>query len=651
MLKKYIDRVITLIFLLGVAAFSLIPQGQAAAINTNNFYFSNAEFDYYLESTENGNKMHVKEVLTAVFPDTNQNHGISRVIPTTNQGGKNTVAESEGALNLTVTRNGARETISKVERAGNYFTFYIGNASEYVHGEQTYTLEYDFYNVVTEFDGSGTLTYAGKDAALQELYWDTNGTDWGQSFNNLTARVHLPASVAGKMTSGTSCYVGRYGTTNENKQNVSSRCLVSMNDETTYNSSAYNASSSKSAETVIEFATSNLSAGENLSFVLDFEPGTFTVPQPAKNYILVIILAGEAVGCVILLVLAILKYRKVTGEKARYYKSLFVKPEYQPINGMTVAESAEIATFSTKPSLVATLLELAVERKVEIIKDAKQGVLKEKVTWKVKVKNSDDLTGWQEAVLAILNGGSTPKTGEEIEVKSHRATASLEATKKSYSLLAQASLTEKGLMEEKPQTVSAFYALIPFLALFFVPSIGFGILMSSPNVAGGVAMLIAVIAVPLVAAIIATILSTKSTKYGNRTEKGLEASKYQEGLKLYITMAEGERLKFLQSVKGADTSAEGIVKLYEKLLPYACIFGVEESWLNELNKYYKENPQIEHGWYYGDDLMTFAMFHSMMNTTSSTIVSSTAYSSSSSSGGGGGGFSGGGGGGGGGGGW
>ena len=117
-------------------------------------------------------------------------------------------------------------------------------------------------------------------------------------------------------------------------------------------------------------------------------------------------------------------------------------------------------------------------------------------------------------------------------------------------------------------------------------------------------------------------------------------------------MAEKDRLEFLQSVKGADTSDKGIVKLYEKLLPYACLFGVEKSWMEELNKYYDRIADYDPYWYYGDGYITGYMLGSMMSSVNSSISSgSMSSSSSSSSGGGGGGFSGGGGGGGGGGGW
>ena len=125
---------------------SLIPFKGVSA-SANDFYFKDATFDYYLEKTDSGNKMHVKEVLTAIFPETNQNHGISRAIPYSNQGDKNLTVSSEEALNLTVKRNGENEPISKSEKEDGYYIFYIGKSNTYVHGEQIYTLEYDFENV------------------------------------------------------------------------------------------------------------------------------------------------------------------------------------------------------------------------------------------------------------------------------------------------------------------------------------------------------------------------------------------------------------------------------------------------------------------------------------------------------------------------
>ena len=123
-----------------------------------------------------------------------------------------------------------------------------------------------------------------------------------------------------------------------------------------------------------------------------------------------------------------------------------------------------------------------------------------------------------------------------------------------------------------------------------------------------------------------------------------------------MQLAEAERLKMLQSVQGADTSHQGIVKLYEKLLPYATLFGLEKSWLSELGKYYEFDDVAKPNWYLGVGAFSAHEFSAALTAANATVASSISHStisssSSSSSGIGGGGFSGGGGGGGGGGGW
>jgi uncharacterized membrane protein len=124
-----------------------------------------------------------------------------------------------------------------------------------------------------------------------------------------------------------------------------------------------------------------------------------------------------------------------------------------------------------------------------------------------------------------------------------------------------------------------------------------------------------------------------------------------EGLKEFIRVAEADRLQMLQSVSGAErvttTDGAAIVKIYERLLPYAVLFGLEKEWAEEISKYYDTNPP---DWYSGTSAFSAGAFAAGVSSFSSTV--STSYSgssgSSSSGGGGGGGSSGGGGGGGGG---
>ena len=602
----------------------------ASAANANAFYFEDAIFDYYLEKNNDGtSKMHVRETLTAIFPESNQNHGITRSIPYSNQGGNNVTVKSKNALNLKVTRNGQPEEIAKTETTSGSYVFYIGNKNTYVHDRQVYVLDYDFTNVITEFTSNNQLTYNNKDAAFQELYWDTNGTGWSQKFFKLTANLHLPNDVVPNVVSDkTSCYVGRYGETGRN------RCYTS------------------SAENIISFTTSNLAAGENLTFAVDFKPNTFVVKAPIKSPIMLIITILSLSAAAIIIGFTTFKYNQKNKEKKSYYKGLFVAPQYQPYRDISVAEAEGISISSVKSSKVATLLELAVNHKIQIIKTEKTGVFKKKNAWKIKVVNVDNLTEPQKIILKILNGGPMPKKDEEFNIKTQTYSSSLATLSRSYLETAKDLLVSKKYLEKK--TKNNFYVSLPIIYFFihvFVLTFIFISFSPSQKYLYGEICFFIMYAVDIIGIFAGSFMIAKLKDYTHYSIKGLDLANYYQGLKLYISMAEKERLEFLQSVKGADTSEKGIVHLYEKLLPYACLFGEEKSWMDELNKYY-EHLDYKPYWYSGDGYPTGYMLGSMISSTNSSISSgTTSSSSSSSSGGGGGGFSGGGGGGGGGGGW
>jgi len=139
------------------------------------------------------------------------------------------------------------------------------------------------------------------------------------------------------------------------------------------------------------------------------------------------------------------------------------------------------------------------------------------------------------------------------------------------------------------------------------------------------------------------------------TDKGLVLRRYLAGLKMYIGVAEAERLQMLQSPEGAEkvqvnaSNEKQLVKLYERVLPYAVLFGQEKKWSAQLGQYYEQVGE-QPDWYSGQGAFNAAAFAAGMNSLSS-VASSASDSSSASGGSTGGDFAGGGGGGGGGGGW
>jgi len=614
-----------IIILLGFLLTLIALPVQAA--NVDDFHFSSFDADYYLSKDSEGiSHLRVVENLTAEFPDYKQNKGICRYIPFTNQNGANVTLPDLTRSNIKVTRNGATEPIYSIEKQKNFYNVCTGT-EEYVTGTQKYTFEYEFTNVVTEFNNNGK--------EYQELYWDTNGNGWKQRFDKTTARLHFENPTV--WTGESWCYVGVYG------EKGTDRCTINK------------------IEDGVEFSTGRLGVGHNMTFDVELLMGSFVVPEPQENYAYVIVLCVLGCICLVWLIYTFLKFAK-TRDKANYYKGYFVKPEYQPNKDYSLPEMTEVYIGSKKDVKVAMLLELIVKHKIELVKG-------EKKQWSIVIKNLEDVSDEYLDLLAILNAGDIPVVNETVQIKTQTATSKLISLKKSMTSKILSDLKKDKLVESNYRygesgsrsvfsalvqgiITAVSFCLIGLVALSFLEdfleagSFGYGHMVGEEyflKIAGAI-----LVATSLVWAF----LNNATQKYLYHTEKGLKASRYMDGAKLYIGMAEAERMKMLQSVKGADVSPEGIVKLYEKLLPYAAVFGLEESWMDEMKKYCEVKEITE-----PDYLMTriaIAELSRGLRSTASyasaatTMSSSGGGSSSGFSGGGGGGFSGGGGGGGGG---
>ncbi|MBR2839794.1 DUF2207 domain-containing protein [Candidatus Saccharibacteria bacterium] len=595
---------------------------QATYAGVNDFYFSDFTGDYYLtKDSDNVSHLKVIESVTAEFPTFNQNKGICRQIAYTNQAGKNITLPSLTRSNLKVTRNGTNEPIYSIEKGDGYYDVCTGT-DDYVLGTQVYTFEYEFEKVITQFDG------------YQELYWDTNGTGASQRFDRVTARVHFADP---NWWSGESwCYVGKYGAKG------SERCTITKLDDG------------------VEFTTQNLTAHENLSFDTELKDGSFAIPKPPKNYIYIWVILALGAFCLLITGFKLKKFLS-TREKARFYKDLFVTPEYQPHRSFTLPEVAEIYLGKKKDFKVAMLLELVVTHKIAFQKTDKN-------KWNIIVKDLSDVTPEYLDLLAILNGGTKPTVSDNIELKSRTATSRLIALKKSMETTILNNVKRDKLVEDKyrfgsskghgaSNVILLSVILIPVMVMVGIVALKtiFDLFHIDTNYGGEMVFesgfYVTALVIIIVTVTVCVALSDSAQKYINHTEKGLELSRYMDGLKLYIEMAEADRMAMLQSVKGTDISAEGIVKLYEKLLPYAAVFGLEESWMNEMKEYCKveeiEEPDYLMTGFAASDLSRTMHMASNYANTATTMSSSGGSSSSGFSGGGGGGFSGGGGGGGG----
>jgi uncharacterized membrane protein YgcG len=505
-------------------------------------------------------------------------------------------------------------------------TLQIGDGDRYVHGVQTYVISYTMQNVTRYFE----------DTNDDEFYWDVNGLMWGQPFGEVSATITLEDGLAGALQS-TDCYYGYEG--------ASDTCEISSTDGT------------------VTASVRDLGPYQNMSVVLSFPAGTF---EPADFSIFDYLPLGGIVG--ILAALAAI----VTGVVLRFTTLRDAKgtgiiiAQYEPPKGIDPFLAANIVK-ATKRGMAAAIMDLAVKRKLRIVEREGGGLFG---GTDFGVQQADgDLSALDNTEVTVLNALFSPTGGRFFSFRAPGlitlgsgtpeptpATEVRWLTKNDTVLGRQVvALTKAAAAEaqsEKLRRKGGGMAGLLIAALIIVSGLAF--LASSTLSQTGAAIAIGVVGVNAVIwlgiGLIAIVAGRKPL-----TAEGAKLKEHLLGLKEYIRLAEADRLQMLQSVTGAEritTDAGSVVKVYEKLLPYAVLFGLEKEWAGELAKYYDENPP---DWYSGSNVTAFSAgaFAATVGSLSSSVSASYSGSSSSSSSGGsgGGGSSGGGGGGGGGGGW
>nr|WP_262927826.1 DUF2207 domain-containing protein [Microbacterium sp. NIBRBAC000506063] len=236
-----------------------------------------------------------------------------------------------------------------------------------------------------------------------------------------------------------------------------------------------------------------------------------------------------------------------------------------------------------------------------------------------------------------LFSGSAP--GETVTIPQHDEKFAQRMTALQTSAASEA--TERNLMtRERSDTARIFFWVT--LGLVAVAMILALVGLLSGREVGFVAIIVSLV-LGTVTTVIAAVCAARHRVH---TRAGAEAHEYLEGVREFIRVAEADRLRMLQSAHGAERYREGsaeIVHLYERLLPYAMLFGEEKTWGRVLEVAY-DTSRSQPNWIAGYTAMHFS---SQLSSFSSNTQASSTYTTASSSGGStGGGFSGGGGGGG-----
>lgn len=524
---------------LALVAFLITPL--AANADVNDFEFESMHAEYELSLGEhNIPQLKVTETLIAVFPETDQNRGIRRLIPDGYQGHSlgtevvSVVDENGLARDFSVESvDGFSEVVSK-------FT-----DERYVHGRQTYIITYTQKWVIRDFEDTS------------EFYWDVNGTGWGQPFGKVSATVTMSPVLSQLLqTDGISCYAGPQGS----KQ----AC-----DEQSW--------SQTPSSSTVSFSSDNLAPGETLTIDLPFSKGLINTGDVSQvtgspQYLLfwfffAVILAMLVWG---------LWYRIVVLGGRRMRK--FVTVQYAGPSAPTMGVVGSIIGGNRWQA--ALIVQAVVLGYLTIAVDKDERWI---LTRTDKLVQNEELKGLLDGLFAdgrqsVVMGPNIDEA-ESIRIVNVFNNLSMQAAKqaldlgyyshfavktsfRSWLVILAATIGMVWVSVSLDEVVDAGFTGLSILFVLVASAVHFGILVSKRR----------------------------------PTQAGIDLRVHLEGLKDYIRLAEKDRLAFLQSPKGAlrKSGALGqveILHLYEDVLPWAVLLGLEEEWSKVLTTFSHETNQ------------------------------------------------------------
>lgn len=481
---------------------------------------------------------------------------------------------------------------------------------------------------------------------FDELYWNATGNDWEMPIESASARIVLPRGVAPMQWAA---YTGYTGSTENNAD-------VQVD----------------SARGIVTFRSRQaLDPGMGLTVAAGWAPGAVS-SRPA----LAARRRAESMRLwplglpLLVFALAFRNWRR----RGRDPRARAIVVAYEPPGGMTPAEVGTLIDHQAEMhDVISTLVDLAVRGYIGIQETEQRKLLglikntdyifhqrREREEWTELLPHESRFMtalfthasaeeAWEDIRETFMEARRVHEAGGELDREAisarlatagHRPTSSVRLSAledKFYTSLPgirngiYEHLVDRGYYRERPDHVKSWW-------------IGGGIAMLVVGLGGaavaaetGLAW-VAAGALAAAAVVSAIVLWVFGAMMPARTEAGARARESALGFREFLSRVESD--KYRRMITGPE--------MFEKYLPYAMAFKVEDRWARAFDDLFREPPD----WYSGSGYGHFraSEFSSRMSTLSSS-AGSTMASSPSSSGSGGGGSSGGGSGGGGGGGF
>lgn len=567
----------------------------AAHADTEDFSFDRWEAHYELSLDDEGRAVaKVTETIVARFPDFPQNRGIVRGIPIRYEGAP---AYPE---DITVTDLSGSPLPFETDDTDRFRIIGTGN-DEFVFGEQAYVISYTIHDVIL----------AASETEVDEFYWDVLPFDRAQDVGEFSATVTFSDELAARLTGSEACYAG--------PAHVTDQCEITADG----------------AE--ITVPSMPVAAKAGVTIAIGLEPGTVVQPpERSPNFALdtlPVVLSGA--GAVTAITGAGMAGNMI--RKRRTHRGVIVA-QYDVPKSLPPLIAAPIAGTSPSP-VAAEFVHLAVNGVMRIEEAEPEGGLfgSNKKRRFFRLFNAGNASDQLDKMMVHELFKSTDKdTLFELPRKSDKFASRMQV----HVASGVSEALNRGYFTREQSSRGRWFGLIGIVLT--LPALALILLGTSREPGPGLFASIVLMGLALVAAIISVL------PHRVYTPLGAETREYLLGVREFIRVAEADRIKMLQSYSGAERREDGtvnVIHLYEKLLPYAMLFGLEKEWGRALETQYAQAGYGGPGWYPALALRSTDLGTSL-SSFASTLSTAASYSSSSSGGSTGGGSVGGGGGGG-----
>ncbi|MDF2559075.1 MAG: hypothetical protein K0R99_521 [Microbacterium sp.] len=589
------------------AGRALAPQVRAEAEPGDVDDFSYASWDAVYEvglDDEGRARMHVTETLVARFPEADQNHGIVRGLTTSYEG-----ASTETRV-LSVTDDDGQDVPYETDEEDGLLYVLTGDDDNYVHGLTTYVIEYEMRDTVL-----ATQPDAGSSTPpVDEFYWNLLPLDSTQPIERFRTDIVLDEELGAALTGSTRCYTGPSGSRTE--------CEL-------------RGPQSDGSVTVFGVESGERPAGDGVTVAIGFDAGTVTqplarTPDPVGDVAPFVAAAGAAglsIGSWIAVSAFTRRRRVATGIVVAQYD---VPDSLPPLLAATAIAGA-------KDTIPAEIVHLAVRGALRI----EEGLEAEEPRLRRLPEGTppDELDA--EALEALFLGADADGV-VELPAADEAFAARMTALQQSGT----AAAATRGLTERARSRV----AVILQGCGIGVALVGLGLGIWAATT-GRLSAIPALVVMSFIALLVFLFSVYAFSKHTVLTAEGARTAEYLQGVKEFIRVADADRLQMLQSYSGAERRQDGtadVIHVYERFLPYAILFGMEDEWGDVLDRAYAHEQR---GASWIGDPTSFALHAQLAwflasSQSAATYSAPTASASSSAGGSFGGGFSGGGGGGG-----